>query len=355
MVLGAGERCAEFPAPAERSGKTDVLSLFHATAMNPTTAQRIPVIDSHTAGEPTRVIVGGVREPEGESMLEKRASFARDLDWLRTASVCEPRGHEAMVGALLCAPVAADCVAGVIFFNNVGTLNGCLHGTMGLAVTLAHLGKIGPGSHRIDTVTGVVTITVGESGAVTVRNVPSYRYRDGVTVEVPGFGAVSGEIAWGGNWFFLTEAPAGVRVHLRDLEVLTEFSWSVKNALQAQGITGENGAVIDHVEVFGPPADPALADSKNFVMCPGKAYDRSPCGTGTSAKLACLHAAGKLAPGGRWRQSGILDSVFEGGVEAVDKGVIPTVTGTAWITAEADLLIDPAAPFAFGIPSPVIV
>ncbi len=322
--------------------------------MPPETIQHVRVIDSHTAGEPTRVVVDGVPEPAGATMTEKREAFRRDLDWLRSAVVCEPRGHEAMVGALLCKPTRGDCVAGVIFFNNVGVLNGCLHGTMGVAVTLLHMGLVGPGRHQLETPVGVVSISIAEGGAVTVRNIRSYRARKQVAVEVPGHGRVTGDVAWGGNWFFLTDAPAGIAVDFSSLEALTDFAWAVRQALPANGITGDEGGEIDHVEVFGPPGDPAQADSRNFVLCPGKAYDRSPCGTGTSAKLACLHADGRLAPGQPWRQAGILDTVFTGSVEPhPDGGVIPTVTGTAFITMEAVLLIDPAAPFAFGISSPL--
>lgn len=319
------------------------------------TIQRIRVIDSHTAGEPTRVVVGGVPEPDGATMAEKRETFRKHYDWLRTAAVCEPRGHEAMVGALLCKPTRDDCVAGVIFFNNVGVLNGCLHGTMGVAVTLVHLGLIGEGEHRIETPVGPVTISVSEGGAVTVRNIRSYRALHQVSVDVPGYGRVTGDVAWGGNWFFLTNAPEGINVNFHNLEALTDFAWAVRLVLPSAGITGDNGGEVDHVEIFGPPGDTSTSDSRNFVLCPGKAYDRSPCGTGTSAKLACLHADGKLLPGQPWRQAGILDTVFTGSVEPhADGGVIPTVTGTAFITMEAELLIDPAAPFAFGIPSPVL-
>ncbi len=325
--------------------------------MKPNSLKRIRVIDSHTAGEPTRVVVDGVDEPAGATMAEKRESFARDFDWLRTASICEPRGYSAIVGAMLCEPVADDCVAGVIFFNNAGVLNGCLHGTMGLAVTLQHLGKISPGTHRIDTPTGVVSATVSEGGAVTVKNVRSYRTQSGISIEVPGFGAVKGDVAWGGNWFFLTTPPTGLQIDRARIRELTDFSSAVKRALAESGITGSDGGEIDHIEVFGSPTNPASADSKNFVLCPGNEYDRSPCGTGTSAKLACLFADGLLRPGEMWRQAGILDSVFEGSVEPApnnEDGIVPTVTGHAYITAETELIIDPATPFAFGIPSTIL-
>ncbi len=320
--------------------------------MKPNSIQRIQVIDSHTAGEPTRTIVGGAFEPGGETMAEKRAAFAGEYDWLRSATVCEPRGHDAMVGALLCEPYSPDCVSGVIFFNNVGVLNGCLHGTMGVAVTLLHQGRIGPGKHRLDTPSGLVTFDVSASGTVEVTNVRSYRHQHDVPVEVPGVGVVKGDIAWGGNWFFLADAPPEIPVSLSCLDELTDYSWRLRNALEEAGITGANGGEIDHIELFAPPADPQLADSKNFVLCPGKAYDRSPCGTGTSAKLACLSEGGLLNEGQIWRQAGILDSVFEGRVKKhTDGGAIPTVTGSAFVTAEAILIIDPTTPFAFGITS----
>lgn len=318
--------------------------------MQPNSLKSIHAIDSHTGGEPTRVIVAGADEPAGGTMGEKRERFRRDMDWLRSASVCEPRGHEAMVGALLCDPGEVGCVAGVIFFNNVDVLNGCLHGTMGVAVTLLHMGKIGAGEHRLDTPTGVVTFTVSESGRVTVGNVRSYRSRAGVRVEVPGYGLVVGDVAWGGNWFFLANPPEGMAIDVKRIQELTDFSWALRQELAASGVKGADGAEIDHIELCGPAADASVADGKNFVLCPGKAFDRCPCGTGTSAKLACLHAEGRLKEGEVWRQAGILDTVFEGVVAAAPSGgVYPTVTGSAFVTARSELLIDPEAPFAFGI------
>ncbi len=320
--------------------------------MLPTSPQTIRVIDSHTGGEPTRVLVGDSIIPSGNTMEEKRKSFRREFDWVRTACVCEPRGHEAMVGALLCEPVNEDSVAGVIFFNNVDVLHGCLHGTMGVAVTLLHMGRIGPGTHRLDTPTGVVTITLSAEGTVEVANVRSFRYLSDVSFEVPGYGTVIGDVAWGGNWFFLTESTHALKVDSSQISSLTDLAWNIRKALSKNEITGAEGAEIDHVELFGPPSDPTSADSRNFVLCPGKAFDRSPCGTGTSAKLACLYDAEKLAAGETWRQAGILDTVFEGKVTSAPKGgVFPVVQGSAFVTAETDLLIDPSTPFAFGIPT----
>ena len=314
-------------------------------------APRLRVIDSHTEGEPTRVVIEGGPDLGSGTVAEKARRLREEHDWLRSSVCNEPRGHDAMVGALLVEPHEPDCCCGVIFFNNVSTLNMCIHGTIGLAVTLAHLGRIGVGEHRIDTPVGVVVARIHEDGSVTVANVPSYRLATGVEVEVPGWGSVKGDISWGGNWFFLIEGQ-GPTVTFANLEALTTFTCAVREALEAQGITGVDGMEIDHIESFGPPTDPAVSDSRNFVLCPGKAYDRSPCGTGTSAKLASLHAAGKLAPGATWRQAGILDTVFTGTVEVLPDGkVLPRVSGSAWVTGESVYLFDPADPFRHGIPA----
>jgi len=207
------------------------------------------------------------------------------------------------------------------------------------------LGLIEPGVHKIDTPVGQVSATLHEDGAITVGNVPSYRYRQQVAVDVPGHGVVHGDIAWGGNWFFLV-AEHGQRIELDNRETLTAYTWAMLKALEAQGITGENGAPIDHVELF---ADDANADSRNFVMCPGKAYDRSPCGTGTSAKLACLAADGKLEEGQTWVQASITGSQFHGRYERDGDRIRPFITGRAYMTADSTLLIDEQDPFAWGI------
>jgi 4-hydroxyproline epimerase len=313
--------------------------------------QRLRVIDSHTEGEPTRVVIEGGPDLGSGTVADKARRLREEHDWLRSSVCNEPRGHDAMVGALLVEPHEPDCCCGVIFFNNVSTLNMCIHGTIGLAVTLAHLGTIGVGEHRIDTPVGVVVARIHDDGSVTVANVPSYRLATGIEVEVSGWGTVKGDISWGGNWFFLIE-DQGPAVTFANLEALTMFTCAVRDSLEAQGITGADGMEIDHIESFGPPTDPATSDSRNFVLCPGKAYDRSPCGTGTSAKLASLHAAGKLAPGVTWRQAGILDTVFTGTVEVLPDGkVLPRVSGRAWVTGESIYLFDPADPFRHGIPS----
>ena len=314
-------------------------------------AQRLRVIDSHTEGEPTRVVIEGGPDLGSGTVAEKARRLREEHDWLRSSVCNEPRGHDAMVGALLVEPHEPDCCCGVIFFNNVSTLNMCIHGTIGLAVTLARLGRIGVGEHRIDTPVGVVAARIHDDGSVTVANVPSYRLATGVEVDVPGWGMVKGDVSWGGNWFFLIE-DQGPAVTFANLEALTSFTCAVRESLEAQGTTGADGMEIDHIESFGPPTDPATSDSRNFVLCPGKAYDRSPCGTGTSAKLASLYAAGKLAPGATWRQAGILDTVFSGCVELLPDGkVLPRVSGRAWVTGESVYHFDLADPFRHGIPS----
>ena len=309
--------------------------------------RRIHVIDSHTAGEPTRVVVAGGPDLGNGSMPQRLARFRAEFDSFRSAVVNEPRGNDAIVGALLCEPSDSSCDAGVIFFNNVGYLNMCGHGTIGLAVTLAHMGRIGGAVCRVETVCGVVEARLNSNGSVTIRNMPSYRAAKHVPVEVEGYGAVYGDIAWGGNWFFLVGDP-GQAVTANRIEPLTDFCWRIREALNSHGIGGADGREIDHIELFGPPTV-AGAHSKNFVLCPGKAYDRSPCGTGTSAKLACLYADGKLAPGQVWRQESIVGSVFEGAVSIVEGQVIPEITGYAYVNAEADLILDERDPFCYGI------
>jgi 4-hydroxyproline epimerase len=307
--------------------------------------QRISILDSHTGGEPTRLVLDGFPDLGKGSMAERKQILAEQFDDWRAATVLEPRGSDVLVGALLCEPVDPTASAGVIFFNNSGYLGMCGHGTIGLVVSLAYLGRIETGVHRIETPVGTVEATLHEDRSVSVQNVPSYRYRQAVTLKVPGIGSVTGDIAWGGNWFFLI-ADHGLAVDSGNLDALTDYTWAVRLALEEQGIFGEDGGVIDHIELF---ADDGVADSRNFVMCPGKAYDRSPCGTGTSAKLACLAADGKLAAGEIWRQASVIGSQFEGSYTWQGEQVIPTIRGRAHVSAEATLLLDADDPFAWGI------
>lgn len=308
----------------------------------------VRVIDSHTGGEPTRIVIEGAPDFGAGSMADRLEVFRREHDAFRSAVVNEPRGSDVLVGAVLLEPVDAASAAGVIFFNNVGYLGMCGHGTIGLIATLAYLGRIQPGSHAIETPVGTVHAVLHDDGSVSVRNVLAYRYRAGVPVEVPGHGIVHGDIAWGGNWFFLV-SDHGQQIAPGNSGRLTGFTWAIRHALEREGITGENGGEIDHIELFGPPSSTDKADSRNFVLCPGGAYDRSPCGTGTSAKLACLAADGRLAPGQTWRQESIAGSVFEGSYETAPGGIIPTIRGRAWVNADSRLLFDDTDPFQWGI------
>jgi 4-hydroxyproline epimerase len=308
---------------------------------------RVKVIDSHTGGEPTRVVIEGGPELGGGPLPERLARFREHHDRFRSAVVNEPRGSDAVVGAVLCPPIDSTCAAGVIFFNNVGYLGMCVHGTIGVAATLEWLGRIRPGQHRLETPVGVVTVELHGPGEATVQNVPSYRYAANVAVDVDGAGTVIGDVAWGGNWFFLTESQ-GPSLRLDNIAALTDFAWRIRRGLHRAGITGAGGAEIDHIELFGPPTL-AGAHSKNYVLCPGGAYDRSPCGTGTSAKLACLAAAAKLQPGKKWRQESIVGSYFDGSYVPAEHGILPSIRGAAFLTAEATLIFDPRDPFISGI------
>ncbi|MBN2989249.1 4-hydroxyproline epimerase [Pseudomonas lactucae] len=307
--------------------------------------KRLHVIDSHTGGEPTRLVMSGFPDLKGATIADQLDTLRTEHDQWRRACLLEPRGNDVLVGALYCAPVTPGATCGVIFFNNAGYLGMCGHGTIGLMASLHHLGRIQPGVHTLDTPVGPVAATLHEDGAVTLRNVPAYRYRQHVPVQVPGHGTVHGDIAWGGNWFFLV-SEHGKTLDMSHVDALTDYTWAMLKALEDQGIGGADGALIDHIELF---ADDAHADSRNFVMCPGKAYDRSPCGTGTSAKLACLAADGKLAEGETWVQASITGSQFEGRFEWDGERVIPSITGRAYMTADSTLLIDEQDPFAWGI------
>jgi 4-hydroxyproline epimerase len=311
----------------------------------------IHVIDSHTAGEPTRIVISGGPDLGGGSLAERVELFKTKHDQFRSAIVNEPRGSDVLVGGLLCEPSDPTCVAAVIFFNNVGYLGMCGHGTMGLVQTLAYQGKLQPGSHRIETPVGVVTTTLHEDGRVSVENVVSWREKKNLSsfLRVPGIDRfVEGDIAWGGNWFYLTQFELP-----RQCGGLT-----AENACGLAAIAGvlrdavnEEHPEVDHIEFFGPPQNPG-SHSRNFVLCPGGAYDRSPCGTGTSAKLACLAADGKLAEGEEWVQESIIGTTFTGTYRWLDRAagkIIPTITGRAYITGEAKLLLDDADPFCWGI------
>jgi len=309
--------------------------------------QTIEFIDSHTGGEPTRVVIAGFPDLGNGPLAERRSLFRENYDLWRQAIACEPRGSDTMVGALLLPPQDPSACAGVIFFNNVGYLGMCGHGTIGLIQTLRHLERITPGKHLLETPVGMVGVELYPDGRVAVDNVESYRHAKDVALDVPGYGIVRGDVAWGGNWFFITN-DTPLSLTLANQRGLTTYTEAVRDALEQAGITGALGAEIDHIEINAASAQDD-ADASNFVLCPGMAYDRSPCGTGTSAKVACLAADGKLEPGRVWRQAGILGSVFEAQYTPGSQGVLPRITGSAHVTAQGQLLLDEADPLVWGI------
>jgi 4-hydroxyproline epimerase len=313
--------------------------------------RKIEVIDSHTGGEPTRLVVSGGPDLGEGPLAERVERFRAQFDHYRSAIVNEPRGSDPVVGALLCKAHRADCQVGVIFFNNVGYIGMCGHGTIGLIASLAHSGDLKPGSIRIDTPVGAVQARLYADGKVEIDNVPSFRRAAQVTVSVPGVGEVTGDVAWGGNWFFLVSDIAADerpdwRISVENIEALTDLTWRIRQAVNAYGFP-----TVDHVELFAASTH-APAHSRNFVLCPGKAYDRSPCGTGTSAKLACLAAEDALAEGDLWIQESIIGSKFAARYRWLDrtKGeIVPTIMGSAYVTSEAELQLNPEDPFCWGI------
>jgi len=315
---------------------------------SPFTSTHVKVVDSHTAGEPTRVVIAGGPNLGSGDLRARLDVFRSQFDAFRTATIAEPRGSEVVVGALLCAPSDSSSAAAVIFYNDVGYLGMCGHGTIGVVTTLAHLGRIEPGTHRIETPVGTVITHLHENGSVSIQNVPSYRYLADVPVDVPGYGSFRGDIAWGGNWFFLVSNHE-LQLSIENRAELLAVSTAIRAALIASGITGKDGSPIDHIELCGPPTDPSNS-GRNFVLCPGASFDRSPCGTGTSAKLATVYAAGELGLNAVWRQEGILGTVFEGAIHSSNgEWITPIITGRAWITGESTLIFDATDPFRSGI------
>lgn len=313
--------------------------------INDAKTQRVSVIDTHTGGEPTRVVVAGEPDLGPGPVSDRLRVFRERSDTFRSAVVNEPRGSDVMVGALVTASEDPNPQTGIIFFNNVGFLGMCGHGTIGVGAALAHLGWWGPGEHPVETPVGTVGVTLEDRNTVSFENVKSFRKEKGVCVDVPGLGPVVGDVAWGGNWFFLVNNHEET-MNFANIERLTDVAWRIRQALSRAGVSGDDGAEIDHVELFGPSEK---AGSRSFVLCPGRAYDRSPCGTGTSAKLACLADDGKLGEGETWLQESIIGSVFEASYRRVEGGIVPRIRGKAYVTAETTLIIDPADPFAWGI------
>ncbi|MBT8084867.1 MAG: hydroxyproline-2-epimerase [Woeseia sp.] len=305
--------------------------------------QTIDVIDSHTGGEPTRVVMRGAPALRATSLADAVRELREEHDDFRRSVINEPRGSEILVGALVLPAFESGNAAAVVFFNNATYLGMCGHGMIGVAITLAAEGTLEIGTHSIETPAGSVSVTLHTANRVSIDNVESFRLQKNVKLEVPGIGAIHGDIAWGGNWFFLVTDHGQLLVS-ENVDALVTFTVRIRAALDKSTLRGTDGAVIDHIELCGPPSAPALADSRNFVLCPGKEYDRSPCGTGTSARLACLLEDGELEPGQVWRQESITGSVFEAKATVRNGRALPTISGDAYLTARATLLYDPRDP-----------
>lgn len=301
-------------------------------------------IDSHTGGEPTRLVTSGLPDFGAGTVADQATVFARDFDHYRRAIVNEPRGNDVLVGAALVPASVPEADIGVIFFNNVGLLGMCGHGTIGVIASLPDL----PSTVHIETPVGLVVANRNEDNSVSITNVRSYVVAETVSVDVPDYGVVEGAVAYGGNTFLLvTNHPWRNRISISDVRAMTHYCEAVLSSARAVDPT------IDHVELFAP-SQYAENDSRNFVLCPGGQYDRSPCGTGTSAKLAWLYANAKLKANELYRQESVTGSVFTGKVEEhPDGGVVPTITGTAFVTARGELVIDPADALGWGISSGV--
>lgn len=280
-------------------------------------------------------------------MQGRAEDFRTRLDGIRRGLLLEPRGSDIIVGALLTPPVAHGSVAGALFFNNAGILGMCGHGTIGVAETLSHLGRIEAGEYQIDTVVGPITFTRSPNGEVALQNVESYRFAKGVRVSTPEFGEIKGDVAYGGNWFFLVhhEHPPLAPENIAEL---TRLGVAIRKALSKNGVTGANGVEIDHIELTDASSTPGV-DARNFVLCPGLAFDRSPCGTGTSAKLACLAEDGLIAPGAVWTQESITGGIFRGSVQPGSSGWVPTIRGRAFVTAESTLIFQENDPYREGL------
>lgn len=330
-------------------------------------SQVIQAVDSHTAAEPTRVITGGLPMIRGATMADKRDELKRLHDPIRRSLVLEPRGHDAIILAYLLPPTHDDADLGVVFANDAGYLGMCGHGAIGLATTAVAMGLVAavePVTEiTLDTPVGLIKCRVAVEGgrpkSVTITNVPSFLYRQRVVVDVHGFGKVAADIAYGGNWFAFVEADQlGLMVEKAHLPVLMQAAIAIREALVRDGVRGvhpDSGEeeVIDHVKLF-VPLDGEHHGARALTLCPGTAYDRSPCGTGTSAKLAVLHAKGELKTGEQFDSESVLGTRFAARVVAETTvgefpAIVPEITGSAWITSFATFVIDPDDPCRHGI------
>ena len=322
------------------------------------------IIDGHTCGNPVRLVAGGGPLLTGATMMERRAHFLAEFDWIRTGLMFEPRGHDMMSGSILYPPTRPDCDTGILFIETSGCLPMCGHGTIGTVTMAIEHGLVNPktpGVLRLDTPAGLVVAEYRQEGQyveeVRITNVPAYLHAEALAVDCPGLGEITVDVAYGGNFYGIVEPQANYR-DMADFSAgeLIGMSPVLRQRLNERysfvhpdnpGISG-----LSHILWTGAPLDPE-ADARNAVFYGDKAIDRSPCGTGTSARMAQLHAKGRLKAGDGFVHESIIGSLFKGRVEkevpvAGRTGIIPSIGGWARTTGYNTIFIDDRDPYAHG-------
>lgn len=321
-------------------------------------------IDGHTCGNPVRLVAGGGPNLEGSNMMEKRAHFLREYDWIRTGLMFEPRGHDMMSGSILYPPTRPNCDVAVLFIETSGCLPMCGHGTIGTVTMAIEQGLVTPktpGKLNLDTPAGLVSIEYEQNGQyvdrVRLTNVPAFLYAEGLEVECPDLGPLKVDVAYGGNFYAIVE-PQENYTDMQDYSALQFIAWSpVLRERLNEKYNFQHPELLDinrltHILWTGKPTHPE-AHARNAVFYGDKAIDRSPCGTGTSARMAQLAAKGKLKPGDDFVHESIIGSLFHGRVEravevAGGSGIIPSIAGWARMTGYNTIFIDDRDPFAHG-------
>ncbi|WP_119396863.1 4-hydroxyproline epimerase [Pannonibacter phragmitetus] len=321
-------------------------------------------IDGHTCGNPVRLVAGGGPRLEGATMIEKRAHFLAEYDWIRRGLMFEPRGHDMMSGSILYPPTRADCDTAILFIETSGCLPMCGHGTIGTVTFMIEHGLVTPktpGVVRLDTPAGLVVAEYRQEGQyveeVRLTNVPAFLHSEGLTAPVEGLGEVTVDVAYGGNFYAIVDPQEAFR-DIADVTASDLLRWSplLRAALNSKYsfVHPENPAIkgLSHVLWTGKPQHPE-ATARNAVFYGDKAIDRSPCGTGTSARMAQWHAKGLLGKGGSFVHESIIGSLFKGRVEDVTEvagrpAIIPSIAGWARVTGLNTLFIDSRDPFAGG-------
>jgi 4-hydroxyproline epimerase len=321
-------------------------------------------IDGHTCGNPVRLVAGGGPNLSGATMMEKRAHFLEEFDWIRHGLMFEPRGHDMMSGSILYPPTRPDCDVAVLFIETSGCLFMCGHGTIGTVTMALEHGLVTPktpGVLRLDTPAGLVIAEYRQEGRyveeVRITNVPSFLYKEALEVECPDLGVLTVDVAYGGNFYAIVDPQKNYR-DMADHTALDFIKWSpvLRQRLNEtySFVHPENPAInrLSHLLWTGKPTQPH-ADARNAVFYGEKAIDRSPCGTGTSSRMAQLFAKGQLKVGDDFAHESIIGSVFKGRVQrevevAGTRGIVPSVAGWARMTGHNTIFIDDRDPFAHG-------